>query len=286
MQNLTNILLNNDYHYRVEVFTKQGGAVGFDSGKEQRMTSLSIPSYELTISMRGLRWTDYRDLRDAYENNNSSTFIADLTSRVPDLRPELTGINSSVWAFRDFRFILDSTTRYKGRITLVTSVFFNYPRYKSIFQQSSNYVKSVSNDTRFLLILDEATPHRAHLYYSNNAIFSSIGQSVRHARNKGGLRRMWDLEWYTNESKFLKVFKFYNMNGGIMGEFGIYDYGYNAGVSQPYVYDGYIENQADYIIPSPDIAISNGRFTQDSFKYEKLVDGMYRYKASFLEVRL
>lgn len=308
MNNLTTDLLQNHFHYDIEEWAKQGNAVPFDSGIEQRIVNYSIPSIELTISYRGIGWGEYEALRGAYENNNSNTFIVDLNdetaiplyietdyvladyfqeelSRI-DLRPDLMTTNAAVWAFKDFQFKIDAKSLlYSGKITLVSSVFFNFTQYQDLFTQSSSYAISVSTDESFVNVLTEAQPYAAELKYINNSIFSSIGQSVRHARNKGGLKRAWTLYWNLNETNFLKLIQFYRKNSGIMGEFGMPEYG-TTHPQLKYFEDDYVDDQFDYVSRSVTDYLSNARFNQDSFQYQKRVDGIYQCRADILEVKL
>ena len=309
MNNLTSVLLSHNYHHQIEEWAKQGSAIPFDSGLEQRIVNYSIPALELTISYHGLTFANYATIRNAYENNNSNTFIVDLndeksgylymeadyvetdyvTEEVStiDLRPDVMTINSAVWAFKDFQFKIDARTRlYTGNITLISSVFFNFDEYQDLFTQSSSYTRSESSDESFLNVLSNAQPYSVDLKYVNNAIFSSIGQSVRHARNKGGLKRYWTMYWLLRETDFLKLLTFYRKNSGIMGEFGVPDYGTDTGVSIPYMADDYIENQDDYILYTGLSSVSNARFQQDSFQYQKRIDGLFQCQADLIEVKL
>ena len=309
MNNLTSTLLTNNVHYEIEEWGKQGNAYAFDSGIEQRVVNTSIPAIELSISYTGLSWADYETMRNAYEDNNSNTFILDLddeTNKDPyvaadyvvtdyftdehsriDMRPQLMTTNAAVWAFKSFQFRIDAATLlYSGKITLITSVFFNFTEYQQQFSQSSSYTRSASTDQSFVNVLADAQPYSADLTYINNAIFSNIGESVRHARNKGGLKRAWTLYWILQESNFLKLLQFYRKHSGIMGEFGVPDYGTNVGILLPYVADDYLENQNDYVISSGSENLSNARFMQDSLQYQKRVDGLYQCKADLIEVKL
>jgi len=311
LNNLTTSLLVNNYHYDITEWSKQGNPLPFDSGAEQRIVTSSIPAIELTISYRGLTFGDYESIRTAYENNNSSTFILDLDdeasitqyvdndylenqsdyilnqiSRI-DMRPELMGLNSAVWVFKDFQFKINASDMlYSGKITLVTSVFFNFTEYQDLFNQSSSYTRSASTDDSFLNVLTTAQPYSADLKYLNNAIFSNIGQSARHARNKGGLKRAWTLNWLLSESNFLTLMTFYRKNSGMMGEFGMPEFGTSVTVDLPYMDTDYIESQNDYVTRASTDAVSNARFTQDSFQYQKRVDGLYQCRADILEVKL
>ena len=287
MNNLTTTLLNKHYHIDIEEWGKQGNSVPFDSGIEQRVVTSSIPSIELTISYNGLNFSDYEIMRTAYENNNSNTFIVDLNDSKIDLRPDLMTENASVWAFKDFQFKINAKdVLYSGKITLVTSVFFNFTEYQSLFDQFSSYVRSATLDESFINVLSNAQPHAAEFKYSNNAIFSNIGQSVRHARNKGGLKRAWTLNWLLTESNFLQLITFYRKNSGIMGEFGMPEFGISTGYYLPYADNDYIVDQDDYVFRVLSDTISNARFAQDSFQYQKRVDGLYQCRAEILEVKL
>ena len=315
MNNLTSVLLSHNYHHDIQEWSKQGSAYPFDSGIEQRIVNYSIPAFELTISYRGLTYQNYQNIRDAYEANNSNTFIVDLNDEIDtnyyieagtgyienqddyidqeisliDLRPNTMTLNSAVWAFKDFQFKVEAKTfLYTGKITLITSVFFNFDEYQDLFTQSSTYTRSPSTDLSFINVLTDARPYAVDLKYVNNAIFSSIGQSVRHARNKGGLKRYWTMYWLTTESNFLKLLTFYRKNAGIMGEFGVPDYGTDTGLSAEYIVNGddYIQNSDDYVIFSSADALSNARFQNDSLQYQKRVDGLYQFQADFIEVKL
>lgn len=316
MNNLTTQLLVNNYHYEIEEFTKQGQALTFDSGKEQRAVTSSIPAIELTISYRGLTFSEYEAIRKAYEDNHSNTFICDLSDNynqdigeyvledyianqddyiqqiynvsLIDKRPEIMGTNSAVWAFKSFEFNINAKDRlFSGKIQLVTSVFFNYSAYQDLFSQSSSYTDSQSVNQDFINVLDDAQPYQVGLKYSNNALFSNIGQSVRHAKNKGGLKRAWTLNWLLEESDFLKLLTFYRKKSGIMGEFGMPSFGTNqvANLTR-YVLDGYLENQNDYVALDADFeGLNLGRFAQDSFQYQKRVDGLFVCRAEIIEVK-
>lgn len=284
MQNLTSDLLVKNYHYEIEEFTKQGSALSFDSGKEQRIVTSSIPAIELTISYRGLTWNEYEVMRKVYEDNHSNTFIVDINSEI-DKRPDIMDINSATWAFKDFTFSIDAKERlYKGKITLVTSVFFNYTAYQSLFSQTSSYTESATTNQDFMNILDDAQPYQVQLKYINNALFSNIGQSARHIKNKGGLKRSWSLSWLLEESDFLKLQTFYRKKAGIMGEFGMPSFGTNIVTLSEYVEAGYVDSGYVEFDGNYD-NISLARFAQDSFQSQKRVDGLFTCTADIIEVK-
>jgi hypothetical protein len=286
MDNITSHLLVKHYNYDVEEWVKQGANVQFDSGKEQRIVGASIPAISLRISYRGLTVQEYDMIRALYENNHSNTFIVDLDSFI-DKRPDVMDINSSVWVFKEFEFTIDAQSiLYSGSITLLTSVFFNYPQYQYLFSQSSGYTAVVSTNQDFVNLLDEAPAYKVDLKYDNNALFSNIGQSARHIKNKGGLKRVWTMYWVLTESQFIKLLTFYRKKSGIMGDFGMPYLGTDIGIQILYLEADYIEDQNDYIYYNPDLdGLSKARFMADSFKYQKRVDGIYMCQAEIIEVK-
>lgn len=306
MNNLTTDLLTNHSHLNVEEWTKQGNAVEFNSGKNQRVISSSIPAIELQISYKNLTFTKFTVLKNAYESNHSNTFIVDTETEISDLRPDIMGLNSSVWAFKEFKFTATAPLIYNGTITLVTSVFFNYTEYQQAFSQASAYTPIVSTDSSFETVLGSATPYKVDYEYVSNSIFSNIGQSVRHIKDKGGLRKKWTLSWILQEADFLTLLTFYRKKAGIMGVFGIPEEG-TVGAN----IEKYCENATDYVEEDTDEYITNGYwatgfvgdastydglyfvteveyltkaiFMQDSFKFDRRVDNMYLCKADIVE---
>jgi len=262
MNNLTSTLLVKHYNYDIEEWSKQGSALPFDSGREQRVVSTSIPAIHIGVSYRGLTESDYNSLRTAYEGNHSNTFICDLSSFI-DKRPDFMTINSSVWAFSEFNFTIDAKSKlYSGKIGLVTSVFFNFTEYQDLHTETSSYTRNTSIDTSFQNVLDVAPPNQSVMSYLNNALKSNIGQSARHGKDKGGLLRTWTLSWLIDESSFIQLLTFYRKSAGIMGEFGLVE-----------VWTTAEQN-------------TNARFMQDSFKYNKQVNGFYVCRAEFQEVKI
>lgn len=286
MNNLTSSLLIKHYDYTVEEYTKQGLTHNFDSGIGQRVVGTSIPAIDIQISYRGLSRDEYEVIRSVYENNHSNTFILDLDSFI-DKRPDIMDINASVWAFKEFKFTVDAGSRlYSGFITLVTSVFFNYSMYQDLFTQSSSYTPNLTTNQDFKNVLVEAPAYKADLQYYNNALFSQIGQSRRHAKNKGGLKRAWTYHWVLNESSFIKLLTFYRKKSGIMGTFGMPSLGLYLGYSSYYVENGYIEDQDDYVFYDAELDnITNARFLNDSFKYNKNINNLYYCEAEIIEVK-
>lgn len=307
MNNLTSTILANHSNIQAEERTKQGQAVEFNSGKNQRVIGSSIPALEMTLTYKNITLVNFESLRDLYEANHANTFIVDADD-INDLRPDVMGLNSSVWAFKEFKFKATADTLFNGTITLVSSVFFNYSAYTDDFTQSSTYAPVTSTNTDFDTLLDSAQPYQVEYDYVSNSIFSNIGQSVRHIKDKGGLRRKWKLSWFLNETQFLLLQKFYRQKAGIMGNFGIPDRGY-----KPHQYDTvelfgetttYIEDYNDYF--ADDYLVSEGEFMlvlsgtgsevddglfsktnahfmSDTFKFTRRVDNMFICSADIVE---
>lgn len=302
MNNLTTVLKNKLFNYDIEEWTKQDQKHTFENGKEQRITNYSIPAIEMKLSYRGLTQSDYNNLVSAYEANYASSFIYTVeeerttsykidgryliqdylesqdnyverednqfiyeceTVNKIDMRDQIMGVNASTWFFKSFEFSVDAKTRlYEGSISLITSVFFNYPKYQELFSQSSNYLMSSTTDLSFIEVLDECCPNKVDLSYDNSSVFSNIGKSVKYSKDKG-LKRKYKLHFLTQESQWLKFLTFYRKKGGIMGEFG-------------FPVD-FINNAEDEIIKV--------RFLTDSFSYQKGLHNIYQFSIEIVEVK-
>ncbi len=95
----------------------------------------------------------------------------------------------------------------------------------------------------------------------SNTLLSSIGRSMRHQRDKTGLKRLYTFTWLLQENSFLELLTFYRKNSGIMGEFGCPD-----------------------LIINSDIKF-NARFLSDSLRYVRRLDGFYECEANIIEVK-
>jgi len=281
VNDLTSTILANHSHLEVEEWTKQGSTIEYNSGKTQRIVNTSIPAIEMQISYRGLTFDQFNALKTAYQNNHSNTVIIDAND-VHDLRPDVMGLNSSAWAFKEFRFTVVAPKIYSGTIKMITSVFFNYTEYQNAFAQSSSYTPVTSLDDSFEGVLNIVTPYQVEYEYFSNSIFSNIGQSARHIKDKGGLRKKWKLSWLISQAQFLELQKYYRKKAGIMGTFGIPDEG-SVGINAEHVYlinqDDYVTT--DYINDKEDL--TKAMFMQDSFKFSRRLDNMYICEADIVE---
>ena len=306
MNNLTSTLLTNHSHFQVEEWLKQGQALEFNSGKNQRIVNSSIPAIELQISYKNLNFTQFNALKEAYESNHANTVIIDV-DQIHDLRPDVMGLNSSVWAFQEFKFNVKAPKIYNGSIKLISSVFFNYSEYQTLFSQSSSYTPVTTTDDSFETVLNSATPYQVDYEYISNSIFSNIGNSARHIKDKGGLRKKWTLSWLLQETNFLELLKYYRKKAGIMGVFGIPEEGStginiekyleNADdyveidddefIADSYWADSFIESGATYAgkyFENEDEYLTKAMFMKDSFQYSRRVDNIYVCKADIVEV--
>lgn len=262
MNNITSTILANHNKIQVEEWTKQGSALEFNNGNNQRIVRNSVPAIEMDISYDGLTKSQFDALVTVYEANHASTVIIDADD-IHDLRDTSIGLNASVWAFKEFKFSVVAPQVYSGSIKMITSVFFNYTQYQNEFSQSSSYSPVTSTDTSFTTVLNTAQPNKIVFEYTTNVNGSNIGNSARHLADKGGLRKVWELNWHLSESEFLTLLTFYRKKGGIMGEFGMPPEGANGLGSG---------------------TKTNAGFMEDSFKFERLLDNRYVCKAKIVEL--
>lgn len=262
MNNITSTILANHNKIQVEEWTKQGSALEFNNGNNQRIVRNSVPAIEMDISYDGLTKTQFDALVTVYEANHASTVIIDADD-IHDLRDTSIGLNASVWAFKEFKFSVVAPQVYSGQIKMITSVFFNYTQYQNEFSQSSSYSPVTSTDTSFTTVLNTAQPNKIVFEYTTNVNGSNIGNSARHIADKGGLRKVWELNWHLSESEFLTLLTFYRKKGGIMGQFGMPPEGANGLGSG---------------------TKTNAGFMEDSFKFERLLDNRYVCKAKIVEL--
>lgn len=262
MNNITTTILANHNNIKVEEWTKQGSALEFNNGNNQRIVRNSVPAIEMDISYNGLTKSEFDALVTIYEANHASTVIIDADD-IHDLRDTSIGLNASVWAFKEFKFNVVAPQVYSGQIKMITSVFFNYTAYQNEFSQSSSYSPVTSSDTSFTTVLNSAQPNKIVFEYTTNINGSNIGNSARHLADKGGLRKVWELNWHLSESEFLTLLTFYRKKGGIMGQFGMPPEGANGLGSG---------------------TKTNAGFMEDSFKFERLLDNRYVCKAKIVEL--
>jgi len=286
MNDLTEVLFGKHKDIQFEEWLKQGASIEYNSGSTQRIVGNSIPSVEITLTYSNITADDFAILKQHFESNHANTFKVDAT-QAHDMRPELMGMNASVWAFTKFRFSVSIPQMYSGKISLISSVFFDFPQYQSLMSESSSYEPIQSDDTSFETVLSEATPYQVEYEYLSNSIFSNIGQSSRHIKDKGGLRKKWQLRWQLQEQAFLKLLTFYRKKGGIMGTFGIPEEGTTGIATEVYSVsdlDGaYSQEGGEYYVNPDEDLKTKAYFMKDSFQYSKDVNGIYNVSADIVE---
>ena len=268
MPNLTNALMYKHSHVQIEEWTKQGQSLQFNSGKNQRIVTNTIPAIGMVISYKNISQSVFENIRNAYQDYYAQTFELDTTNEedlalIDPRRDHLHNDNVSVWVFKEFKFKATSNQRWTGTVKLVTSVFFDFTEYQYLYDQGwfSQYSPVTTTNTTFTsLMTNYAQPYQVDYEYVNNSIFSNIGQSARHIKDKDGLRKKWTLSWLLEQSDFLELLKYYRQRGGIMSKFGVPKLGFGT------------------------IGKTEAIFMTDSFKYDKRVDGMYSCKVDIVEV--
>jgi len=207
---------------KIEEAIKQGNSVEFNSGKHQSVVRTSIPNYQITIDYQNIDQTRFIELRDIYENNHANTVTLDVDSVVDDIRKT----NAKTWMFSEFKFKLDGSHRFSGRVSLISSVLFNYPEYTSGITNASSYDQTANEslDNSFMDLLQVCTPYEIEYEYLNNSLASQIGSSIHHAKDKGGLRRRFKYSWYLKELDFVELQRYFRKKS-ILGAFGITELG-------------------------------------------------------------
>jgi len=258
LTNRTSNILADHSALDIEEWHKSGQSVTFDSGKTQRIINNTMPTIEMSIEYKNISQTRFEALRTQYESSYASIFILNAGDDI-DWRDDYLVNESNTWGFKEFTFSSDASYRWSGNIRLISSVFFDFTEYQSLFTQSSNYAPVTTTDTSFSsLLTNDVTPYKVDYEYINSSLFSVIGNSMRFGKDKS-LRKKWTLYWILSESNFLQLLTFYRKRGGIMSEFGMPKLGFG------------------------NLGKTNAIFMQDSFTYQKRVDGLYSCQASIIE---
>jgi hypothetical protein len=307
MNNYTSILNDKLSGISAEEFTKQGGLIEMTSGNVQRIAAMTMPAFTIKLNYKNLASIDWLELRGLFELNHSNTFIYEADD-IADPRNEYVGVNASVWAFKGWEFSTDAITgRFSGYIELMSSVYFNYPAYQALGEQTSSYNFTQSTDYSFNDLLAYISPYSVKYGYTGNSLVSSIMRSSQNMKDRGGLRKQWTLNWLVDEADFLELIKFYRKRGGVYREFGMTDGGYTFEVPSLYMDAdyadyGYVKDTVNsglfnYYLTDPDGYVEQdyfennfyynlkATFSHDGFKYQKRVDGYYEVEADILEAR-
>lgn len=261
MNDLTSTLLASNFQHDIEEFAKQGIIFQYGDGKQQRITGTSIPSLTVQIGYNNIGEATFKNLKSVYERNHSNTFKVDFGADT-DMRGSLMTTASSTFAFKSFEFseLARSKGLFSGKIELLSSLFFDFPKYQDLFTESSSYNRARSFDDSFNQLIEQfASPYLIEYSYNSVNIFSRIGNSVQFEKDKLSLKRTTGLSFLLKEVNFLKLLTYYRKKSGIMGEFGLRDFVYS---------------EANY----------KSRFKQDSLQYTRSVNGLYSVKIEIEDV--
>lgn len=267
MNDLSSILLTPSSQYSLNESLKQSKTYSFESGTTQTIGTKSVPSIIIDISYDNISQVEYDRIESAYQNNHSNTFLVNMESNL-DIRLLYGKINNGVFAFGDYNFqtsisqMNSSEKRYTGKVTIITSVIFNYVEFQDIYNVPSFYSPNITTNTDFMNVLDLISPQKVSYGYELNRRFSNIGQSLSTQRDLGNSKRTWKLEFLCQESEWIELITFFRKKGGI-GTFGIPKEGY------------FLDNTQ----------LINARFKKDSFNHQKLIGGIYMISFEIIEVK-
>ncbi len=266
MNDLTNSLLTPSANISLDESLKQSKTITFESGLTQTIGTKSVPSLIIDLDYRNISQEEYDIIDGAYQQNHSNTFLLDFGENL-DPRILFNRVDNGVYVFGNFNFSTSinqmngSEKRYSGKITLITSVIFNYVQFQDIFNQPSSYSPNVSTNTDFVTILSEINPQSVDYNYELNRKFTNQGKSVSTQIDLGNNKKKWKLKFLCEESEWILLITFFRKKGGI-NLFGMPKEGY------------YYSNTQQLI---------NARFEKDSFKHQKIIGGVYSIEFDIVE---
>jgi len=267
MNDLTSILIGSESSINFNESLKQSRSIDFESGLAQTIGTKSVPSIIIDIGYSNISKADYDLIDGAYQNNHSNTFLVNLGDNF-DPRILYNRANNGVFVFGDFSFDIavdqmsNNEIRYSGKITIITSVLFNYPEFANIYDEPSGYSPNITTNTDLLDILDILSPRKIKYGYELNKRFSNVGQSVSTQKDLGNSKKTWKLDFLAQEAQWLEFVTFYRKKGSI-GLFGI-------------PINGYFDTTVQLI---------NARFQKDSLSYQKIVGNIYMISFEIIEVK-
>lgn len=248
---------------------KQSRTIDFESGTTQTIGTKSIPSIIVDLQYSAISQDAYNALESAYQNNHSNTFLVDFGQDL-DIRVIYNLPNNGVWVFANFEFetsiqlMNKSEKRYSGKITLITSVIFNYTQFAMIFDEPSSYSPNITDNADFTSVLDTINPQKVVYGYELNKQFKNLGRSIQTQKDLGNSKRTWKLDFFCQEAEWLELITFFRKKGGI-NPFGIPKEG--------------------FLISGDSQQIINARFRQDTFSHRKLIGGVYTVNFEIIEVK-
>jgi len=267
MNDLSSVLIGNEFNISFNESLKQSQSFDFESGISQTIGTKSVPMMIIDIAYRSISKSQFDEIDGSYQNNHSNTFLVNLGDNF-DARILYDRPNNGVFAFGDFSFetsideMNKGEKRYTGKVTLITSVLFNYQEFVNMYDEPSKYNPNITTNTDFLDILDILSPQKVMYGYDLNKRFTNLGQSISTQRDLGNSKKTWKLDFLAQESQWLELLTFYRKKGSI-GLFGIPEQGYY--------------NTTDQLI--------NVRFLKDSLSYQKVIGNVYIMSFELIEVK-
>lgn len=268
LKNLTNALIGAQFNVNYDESLKQAIIFDFEDGTRQSVGTKSITSIIQDLSYRNLTEAQFDLIDLRYRENHSNSFRVDI-GVVDDPRTIHGNVEGGTWAFGEFKFTADARdvsvskgVRYNGSIALVTSVLFDYTEFNVLFNKPSTYTASISTNTDFLDVLDEIDSTRIEYGYKLNSLVNHNGQSVSTMEDLGNAAKTWKLSFIAETSAYATLVTFFRRKGTI-GIFGVPKRGRFS--------------TSDQLIAA--------RFAKDSFKRQKLVNGLHLVTFELEEVK-
>lgn len=264
MNDLTSTLIGIESGISFNESLKQSKTFNFEDGTTQSIGYKSVPSITADITYTNISYDQFIAIETAFQNNHSNTFLVDLGSS-KDARILSSRLNNGVWVFADWRFSITSQqkNRYSGKITLVTSVIFNYTQFQDFYNEPSSYTPNVSYNEDFTNILSNINPYKVDYSYQLNKKLSNVGASISTQKDLSNNKRRWTLYFLCRSDDWLSLITFFRQKGSI-GLFGMPVDGFYIDINQQKIL---------------------ARFENDSFSHSQQIGGIYNISFSIIEVK-
>ncbi len=268
MTDLTSVLIPPSYNQSFNESSKQSMSFNFESGTAQTIGNKSISRIVIDIQYQNISEAQYQNIDASYQQNHSTTFQVNLGKNI-DPRLIYGQTKNGVFAFTGFHF--DTSTqsmnghekRYNGKVTLTTSVIFNYPEFQKLYNEPSTYSMNESSDISMHSLLDIISPHKVTYGYRLNQNKSNSGESVASQRDLKNAKKTWVLEFFCVESDWIELITFFRKKGGI-NPFGMPKEGYFVSENQQLI---------------------KARFANDTMPHQRAIGGVYQLTFKIEEVK-
>lgn len=263
MNDLTNSLLSCNYTRNYNESSKQSRVFDFEDGTTQTIGYKSVTSTTIDLTYRNISESEYQLIEQAYQNNHSNTFLLTFNEN-EDSRINY-GANNGVFVFSNYSFSISAQqkNRYNGKITLVTSVIFNYSQFSDIFNETSFYTPNETSNSDFIEVLSEINPNSVEYGYELNRRFTNLGSSLQTQEDLGNNKKTWKLKFLCGSEEWVKLITFFRKKGSI-GTFGI-------------PIEGYYTNGLQQVILA--------RFKEDNLKHSQQIGNIYSVEFNIIEVK-